>query len=66
MNSQKIAGVLAGIIGLAVICFCVFCGPGSKLQPAAKQAVKTEAPKAAVAPPTPAPGPVVRDVTPNK
>jgi hypothetical protein len=60
LNSQKIAGLLAGIIGLVAICFAFFYGPGSKFQPAAKQAVKIEAPKA------PVPGPVVRDVTPNK
>jgi hypothetical protein len=63
MNSQKIAGLLAGIIGLVAICVAFFYGPGSKLQPAAKQAVKIEAPKA---PASPVPGPVVRDVTPNK
>jgi hypothetical protein len=63
MNSQKVAGLLAAIVGLVAICFAFFYGPGSKLQPAAKQAVKIEAPTAAA---SPAPGPVVRDVTPNK
>ena len=61
MNSQKIAGLLAGIIGLVAICFAFFYGPSK--QPAAKLAVKIEAPKA---PASPVLGPVVRDVTPNK
>lgn len=59
MNSQKIAGVLGGIIGAIVFVAAFAQGLKNNGTVAPKQVAKIEAPKAPVVR-----GPVVRDITP--
>jgi hypothetical protein len=61
MDSQKIAGVLAALIGLVVFAVAFAYMP-KKGADTVKQQV--ELPKAPIAPPVR--GPVVRDITPEK
>jgi hypothetical protein len=66
MDSQKIAGLLAGLIGLAVFAVAFTYLP-KKGADVAKQPVERPQAAAPKAPPgPPVRGPVVRDVTPEK
>jgi hypothetical protein len=66
MDSQKIAGVLAALIGLVVFAVAFAYMPKKGADAAKQQAEKqrVELPKAPIAPPVR--GPVVRDITPEK
>jgi hypothetical protein len=59
MNTQKIAGVLGGIIGLIVLVAAFTQNLKDSRTDAPKQVAKIEAPKAPVVR-----GPVVREITP--
>jgi hypothetical protein len=63
MDSQKIAGVLATLIGLAVFVVAFNYMPKKGMEAVKQQQV--ELPKAPVAA-APVRGPVVRDITPEK
>ena len=61
-NSERIAGLLAGIIGLLVIGFAFLYGPaGNKNQSPSSTRIETPA----KAPQAPERGPVVKDITPK-
>jgi hypothetical protein len=61
MSSQKIAGTLAGIIGLIVLAVAFFYGPIGDRNKTAKQVEKNDLAKAPVEK-APARGPVVREI----
>jgi hypothetical protein len=62
MDSQKISGLLATLIGLAVFAVVFVYMPKKAAEPVKQQ---VELPKAPVASP-PVRGPVIRDITPAK
>jgi hypothetical protein len=63
MNSQKIAGTLAGIIGLIVLAAAFIYGPIGDRNKPAKQVEKNDLAKAPVEK-APVRGPVVREIPP--
>jgi hypothetical protein len=60
MNSEKIAGLLAGFIAAIVLALAFYYAGGQRNVPP-KAPVKVEAPQVPVAPPAPK-GPVIREL----
>ena len=61
MESEKIAGILGGIVALLVLAAAFYSTFGHRALPPAKQPETTVLPKGPVSPPA-ARGPVVREV----
>lgn len=62
MNSQKIAAILATIIGLVVAVYVLAIGPVGNRDKSEKKVVRTEVPKAPVVQGPGVKGPVVREL----